>query len=234
MSKRSRLNKHIERQSQKNLILSLLGLAAVVFLFVKFGIPFIADLGFLSSKIASKSSGPSSKTNDSFLTSPTLDNMQDATNSAQIKLTGFSTTGKVIAIYLNGSLSKKLSIKDDGAFESTLSLSEGENIIKAQAIDGNRESDFSGSITILYKNTPPSLSVDVSDGSTVKNSPLNVTGKTDLDVKVTVNDFWAIVDSSGNYSYNLSLKNGDNQIKVVATDKAGNKAEKSIKINYSP
>jgi len=62
---------------------------------------------------------------------------------------------------------------------------------------------------------------------------LHVHGKTDPNVKVTINDFWAIVDDSGNYSYNLSLKSGDNPIKIVATDDAGNNTEKDLKISYS-
>jgi hypothetical protein len=31
----------------------------------------------------------------------------------------------------------------------------------------------------------------------------------------------------------MALKDGDNQIKVIATDAAGNKTEKQIKVTYS-
>ena len=48
-----------------------------------------------------------------------------------------------------------------------------------------------------------------------------------------MNEFWAIVDAGGNFSYTLPLQNGENTIKVVATDEAGNKTEYEVKVTYS-
>jgi outer membrane lipopolysaccharide assembly protein LptE/RlpB len=48
-----------------------------------------------------------------------------------------------------------------------------------------------------------------------------------------VNGFWAVVDDNNNFSYTLPLQSGDNQIKIVAIDQAGNKAEKDLKVNFS-
>jgi bacillopeptidase F len=62
---------------------------------------------------------------------------------------------------------------------------------------------------------------------------INVAGKTDQGVSVTVNGFWAVVDDNNNFSYTLPLQNGDNQIKIVAVDLAGNKTEKDLKVNFS-
>ena len=59
-------------------------------------------------------------------------------------------------------------------------------------------------------------------------------GKTDSGVRITVNGFWAVIDENNNFSYSLPLQDGDNAIKVVAQDQAGNKAEKEIKVTYSP
>jgi bacillopeptidase F len=63
---------------------------------------------------------------------------------------------------------------------------------------------------------------------------VQVSGKTDNNVKITVNGFWAIVDDSNNFSYALPLQGGENQIKVVAEDKAGNTTQKDIKVTYNP
>ena len=235
MRRRSRLNKHLEKQSRKTLFFSIVGIVLILFLLVKFGIPFIADLGFISSQIIPPNNKSSVSKESVFLSPPSLDLLPSATNSADLKLFGLSTTGKDVSIYINGSSYKRVPILSDGGFSLDISLTEGANIIKAKAIDGNKESDFSDPVTINFKKNTPNLSIgSPSDNQTTKDSPFNISGKTDPAVKVTVNDFWAIVDSSGNFSYSLSLKNGGNDIKVVATDEAGNKTEKTVKLNYSP
>lgn len=237
MSKRSRLNKRLEKQSQKTLIVSVAGIIIIIAILIRFGIPFIADLGFLSSKISIKSSKNTSANNSNsvYLSPPSLDPSENATNSAKIKITGNSVTGKQIAIFLNGSEIKKVNIEQDGSFSYDCTLTEGENIIKAKTVEGNKESDFSQSLTILYKTSSPSISIDSpSDGQTLKISPILISGKTDPNTKVTINDFWAVTDSNGNYTYNLTLQNGGNEIKAVALDSAGNKSEKTIHVTYSP
>ena len=93
---------------------------------------------------------------------------------------------------------------------------------------------------VVLKNSAPTLDISTpSDGQRFdKNSigsgnSISVSGKTDQGVSVTVNGFWAVVDDSNNFSYTLPLQNGDNQIKIIAIDQAGNKTEKDIKVNYS-
>jgi bacillopeptidase F len=100
-----------------------------------------------------------------------------------------------------------------------------------------KESEFSNVLTVAFKSAPPSLNLDSpSDGQSFSKdqNTATVKGVTDPDVKVTVNGFWAITDSQGNFSYDLPLQNGDNKITVIATDMAGNKNEKDIKVTYSP
>ena len=238
MSKRSRLNRHLERQSKKTLAISILGLILIILVLFKFGIPFIAAIGSISGQVApAKQSGNASQSTSpqTFLAPPTLNQTFDATNSAQVEISGSSTTGNQVAIYLNGSLFEKVDLGSDNTFKDNLTLSTGDNIIKAKSVNGSHESDFSDSITITYKNSPPNLSIDsVHDGDSVKSSPVNIGGKTDPEDTVTVDGFQAIVDSQGGYSYSLNLQNGDNNVVVDAIDNAGNKTEKTIKVTYSP
>ena len=81
----------------------------------------------------------------------------------------------------------------------------------------------------------PGLSIDQpQDGQTVSKSSsptLGIQGKTDIGNNVTVNGFWAIVDDQGNYNYLYTLQNGDNDIKVIATDPEGNQTTKEIHIH---
>ena len=109
--------------------------------------------------------------------------------------------------------------------------------LKAKAAKGDKESDFSNELVVTYRNIPPSLSVDSpTDGQKFEKdqSTARVSGKTDSGVKITVNGFWAVIDENNSFSYNLPLQNGDNTIKIEAVDQAGNKAEKEIKVTYSP
>lgn len=235
MSRRSRLNKHLEKQSKRTLFLSIVGIFLIGLALLKFGIPLIADLGFLSSQIVPKNETKKSDTEDIFLSPPSIDPLPSATNVEGIEVSGTSTTGKNVVIYLNGSRYGAPEIDSDGNFSLSVKLSEGINIIKAKAIEEKNESEFSDSISIDFRKNPPDLTIELpSDGQTTNKSPFLVTGKTETGVKVTINDFWAIVNSKGNFSYNLALRGGENEIKVVATDEAGNKTEKSVKLNYSP
>jgi hypothetical protein len=125
----------------------------------------------------------------------------------------------------------------DGSFSFKQTLNQGGNTIKVKATENNKDSDFSQVSSVTFGNTPPNLKVDApSDGQSFSKdqNKIEVKGSTDPQVKITVNDFWAIIDENNNFSYTLPLQNGDNLIKVKATDQAGNTTEKDIKVTYSP
>ena len=113
----------------------------------------------------------------------------------------------------------------------------GENNIVAKTVVDNKESDPSNTITTILKSAPPSLNLFSPSDNQSFSKDQNMTevkGTTDPDVKVTVNGLWAITDSNGNFEYSLPLQNGENTIKISATDLAGNKTEKEVKVTYSP
>lgn len=238
MARRSRLSKKFERKSRNTLILSVLGIAAVLFLFFKYGIPLIGESSFLFGRVTSSEKSTQNQTQQkdiNYVPSPNLDTLPQATKEQNVKVTGTSLSGLKVALYLNGSKDDEKDVAGDGSFEFDLSLTEGENIIKAKAIKDKNESDFSDSLTITYKKSEPNLSIDSPhDGDHLNGgSVVTVSGKTDPDNTVVVNDFQAIIDSGGNYSYGLTLKGGDNEIKVVTTDPAGNQTQKTIHVTYS-
>lgn len=233
---RSRLSKRIEQKNKKNLALSVLGIVLIILLVFKFGIPFLINLTFFFSGSKNnqeqiQSHGPS------FVAAPILNSLPEATSSANIIISGFASKNQTIDLYINGDLIDTQKTKDNGSFTFKETVSPGENMIKVKALDGNKESDFSGSLTTIFKSSPPFLNVSFpNDNQSFSNdqNPANVRGNTDPDVKVTVNGFWAITDDQGRFSYNLPLQNGENKIKIIARDIAGNKTEKEIKVTYSP
>lgn len=233
----SRLSRKIEQQSRKRLFYAIVGIAAVLFLLFRFGIPLLINFSLFLSGRTSSNTQAQTNTNNVFVAPPILDPIISATFSAQIKVTGTAAAHEKVTLYVNDNKTDEQDTKSDGTFLfNNVSLSTGNNTIKAQALQDANKSDYSNMATITVNNKPPQLTVDQpQDGQSFSkdNNTVTISGKTDPDVKITVNDFWAIVDESGNYSYVLKLQNGDNPIKVMATDQAGNKTEKDLKVTYN-
>jgi len=235
---RSRLSKKLQKQSQRNLIVFSLGIVFLFYILIQYGLPFLVNAStFLSGKKDEETS--QSKSTDTYIPSPILDPMSEATNSARTVVSGTSEKNLTINLYINDNLEDKTSTEDDGVFRfEDVILNKGKNSIKVQAENKDKkDSDFSDRVVIYFLNKPPQLSIDSpKEGENFPHDFRNaeVKGKTDLEVKVTVNELWAIVDEEGNYSYSYPLQNGENTIKVIATNKAGNKTEKEVKVTYSP
>lgn len=215
----------------------LVGTFLVLFIFVKYGLPFLANMSLFISGF--KNQKEETKKNTAvYVQPPLLDPIVSGTNSAQLKISGTSTPKQTINLYLNDSLEDKTTVGSDSTFSfEDVTLKSGENTIKTKAVTpDNKESDFSDVFTIVYKNSAPSLSVDSpKDGQTFNkdDDTANITGKTDPGVEISINNLRAIVDISGTFSYNLPLKNGENKITVEAIDESGNKTKKELKVTYN-
>ena len=233
--KRSRLSRRLQRKTQKNLVLSLLGIILVLFVLFKFGIPFLLNVTLFIS--GGKQTQSAKQDQTIVVAPPVLNPIVSATNSAQLTISGIAAPKQIVDLYLNDELTDQTKTKDDGSFSFKEDLKPGENTIKAKAITDSSSSDFSEILTIALKNAAPSLRINSpTDNQSFPRdqNTVTVSGSTDSDVKVTVNDFWAISDEKNNFSYTLLLKPGENQIKVTAVDQAGNKTEKDLKVIYTP
>lgn len=236
---RSRLSRRQEKLSRKRLFLSVLGILFISFLLIKFGLFLLVNFSlFISNFKSDKETSASTKNVSDFVSPPVLNPLSTATNSAQITISGTASKKQTINLYINDELVEKLNTdnKEDFAFEN-IKLVKGENDIKVKAVtEDNKESQLSKSVVIVFQDKAPILTIDSpTDGQSFAREENNVkvSGKTDKGARVTVNDFWAIVDENGNFSYQLPLKNGENQIKIVTTDEAGNKTEMERKVTYS-
>ena len=66
-----------------------------------------------------------------------------------------------------------------------------------------------------------------------QDSRIEVKGKSDANVRLTLNDRLIIVTGDGNFSSNYNLNPGDNQLIFKAVDKAGNETIKELLVKYS-
>ncbi len=233
---RSRLSRKLEHQTLKSFFFTIIGIIAIVFLLFKFGIPFLAQVSFL---ISGNKTETLKRNKIDYVAAPFLYSLPNATNSAQTSISGKASKNQIIHLYVNDELIDKTKTKADNTFEfADITLSEGENSIKTKAVaEDKTESEFSDMLTVTLRHKAPTLTIESpSDGQTYTKDENNaqVKGKTDMGTKVTVNGYWAIVDAEGNFSYTLPLSSGENKIKIIAQDEAGNKTEHERKINYSP
>ncbi len=235
MRKKSRLSRSSENKQKKTIFLSFLGIVVLLIILFKFGLPVLINFSlFIAGNKNTTSSG--SETTISYISPPNLNTLPQGTKEKQIKISGSSQKGLDIELYLNGKKIKDLSTDSDGEFFTEAYLKEGENTFRARAVKENKKSEFSESVSIIYKNSPPSLEItSPSDGTIFKREDkfIEVKGKTDPNTTITVNGFYAVIDESNNYSYSLGLHEGENEIKVEAVDVAGNKTEQMIKVSYS-
>jgi len=123
---------------------------------------------------------------------------------------------------------------DDGTFSQDAQLQKDDNVFTAVGInDTNQKSPVSDGYTIRFLTGNPKLDVSSpKDGDVLYNTPATIIGQTDPGDSITVNDRLAIVDSSGKFSFSLNLNSGDNKVKVVTTDPAGNQTTKELTIKY--
>jgi hypothetical protein len=236
-----RKSRYLRKEEQKSLqqtvifgILTIGVLLAAVFL----GIPLLVKAAIFLGDIKGKAEIVE-KTSDALLPPPVLVQTYTATNSAEIAVSGFASEGSTVWFFLNGKKTKEVMADKNGEFSiSGVVLTGGTNEIKAFVKDDKgAESKYSEIYEVVYDNEPPLLEIlEPADGAEFFGEDKNVTlkGKTESDANVYINDRMAIVDPSGSFSLIFSLAEGENKIKAVARDEAGNQTETEIILNYHP
>lgn len=160
-----------------------------------------------------------------------LYDVPDATNSATLKLSGQGTRGTDITIFVNDEVADKQTLDSD-EFETTLSLSQGDNAIYIESKDPqSKKTKDSQTYTVTLISAKPSLTITTpTDGQFVDSDSITVEGSTDPDVSIQINNSPAVVGADGSFSHALSLSTGENVIVIVATDRAGNTERAEIRV----
>lgn len=233
----SRLSRTLEQQSKKQLYIfipaSLILLGAAVF----FGPRMLDVIGTYMINQSATEETPEDQIH--FITAPSFSTLPPASDSEKITISGTVTSNNTtVELYVNNKQVATQKASETNRFEFTnVTLQEGQNTIKARALVGDRKSDFSKDYLVLYSKEPPKIEeVSPGDGTEFKrgDQDIRVSGKTDPFASVTVNDFVAIVDENGNFSYFLKLNEGENKIIIKAKNKAGKESTKELTVRFSP
>lgn len=234
----SRLSRTSVRQNNRQALYFIIGFIVLLFVLVQFGPFFINIFGNIIYSIR----GDKTETQlvgQEILQPPSLYNIPNATQSAYVNFNGNASVDEgTIEVYVNDELEDEIDLNGSSDFEvKRASLKLGENIVKARLVVNRKTSSFSEDYPISYIKDKPDLEVSgPSNGAsfTRADRKITVTGKTAPDNSVTVNGFRAIVDSVGNFSYQLELRDGENTIIVVAQNQAGVTNQVELKVTYQP
>jgi PA14 domain-containing protein/glucodextranase-like protein/carboxypeptidase-like protein/alpha/beta hydrolase family protein DUF900/thrombospondin type 3 repeat protein len=130
---------------------------------------------------------------------------------------------------------------DSGTYTTQVALNEGANTIIASMIDGEGIVS-TASIHVSLDLTPPYITLEShTDGQTVYQQPIAVSGLINDIVRgtveatqanVTVNGVSASISNRSYLAENIPLVEGANTITINATDQVGNAASTSITLNY--
>jgi len=234
--KRSRLNRtNNEQVTKKTVILGLLTvlLSASVLIF---GFPLLIKFSILLGNDKIKSSKEVEEKKMPPL-APRLVIPYEATNSGEIKISGFAEAKVTVELFRDDLSIGKTEVSENGDFVfDKVVLKDGSNGFYAQAsTEKTGSGDDSKTILITLDKTPPelqltnpseeSLSVDAMD--------FDIVGKTEKGASVSINNRIATVDNDGNFKLKWQLNTGKNELEVTSTDLAGNQTKKKVTITYS-
>lgn len=207
----------------------------VIFLLLKFSIPLIVNL---SSLVFSLRKDNQVEENSKIIPPPILFSSFEATNSALFVLKGKVFVDGKIIIFKNSEQIKEIAPTEEKYFSTDVSLNEGDNLFYAiSETKENQNSQPSEPLLINLDTITPELEISsplnetVFSGENQKN--IIISGKTEKDAFVFVNDRKVIISKEGGFSASFTLQEGENKIIVSAFDPAGNKAETELTLFFN-
>jgi hypothetical protein len=221
----SRLSRYQEKLLAKKLLLALFGSVGLIVLLWFFGFRLLVGLSIVADFL--KGPVKQGQGQSVIVQPPVLDELPEATNSAEITVSGRADAGQTLIVYLNDNEVRKLTVPEDGNFKiQNIQVKEGDNIITAESLDAqNNRSEKSNIIRVYIKRKNPVLDLGNPGSDTTiygDNNIINISGKTEDGNTVTVNGRIAVVKPDGTFIYSYPLSEGDNRLEIIATDPAGN------------
>lgn len=113
-------------------------------------------------------------------------------------------------------------VDGQGNFAFLYRLNEGPNVLEIRAVDpAGNSTTLRRDISLIV--TPPEVVIaSPVDDAFLNQSLITVSGQASPDVTLTVNDVPVTLGQDGTFNHQLTLEEGDNLIRVVATDDVGN------------
>ena len=225
-----------EKTNTRKALLFILSTIACLALLYFIGIP---ALGKIASFVSSmKGNDKISSTDTTPPPPPKFKPFPAFSNNSDITLNGNTEAGSTVKLTLNGIENEALS-DNNGGFTFNISLQDGINTFAALAIDqaGNQSQKTDDYQITLDKKSPDLEIKSPNDGASFYGSSqrqITITGISEPDTNITINDRIISVDDEGSFQYTTTLNEGSNSFNIKSSDQAGNTIEKSITLNFSP
>jgi hypothetical protein len=160
----------------------------------------------------------------------------EATTEDSVELEGFGEVDSEIVVVVNGEETDRIGVNNEGQFTYFLALDEGENLISLYGVDeAGNESDPRKFGVILDTEEPSLAFEDLKEGEEIVGKDqqnYTIRGETEPESTMTLNDRNVYVKLDGTFSTTYYLKEGDNTLKFVVVDKAGNSIERQFKVKF--
>lgn len=226
-------------RSKQNFIITLIITFALLYIAFFWILPnLIGGVGFLRN-FNSPVKKVTNNTSEILLAPPVLNIPYEATNTAQIDITGYSTPKSKVELFIDDDKKQTVDVEGDGSFTfQNVSLSLGTNNIYGKTVDeAGKESLSSKIITVIFDNQKPIINLSEPDDNKIiqgGDKKVKFAGKTEVGVNIFINDSQIIVSKDGNFESYQSLNDGDNNFDIKAMDLASNITQISRRIIYTP
>ena len=231
----SRLAEHQKKQFRINIIFVILILLTVIVLIFTIGLKILLNTSVFVARLSEKKTTLPLNKNQNFIGDADIDSIPIATNSSRIIVGGSVINFNQVEFYLNNDLVKEISLLASDNFNEEIGdLKSGENevFVIGKSKDQNEEKK-SKAFTVFYKSEKPRLEIsEPQDGAKTNKQELKITGTTDKETYIKINDLPVVVDAQGIFHTMLKLKDGENKIFIKAQDVAGNIEEKTLTVVY--
>lgn len=232
-----KFSRNYVKKSKRNVVVTFILILVISYTTLAFLLPwFINGIGSIK-KVLDPPKQVENTIDDNTLAPPVINIPYESTNSGTIDISGYATYGSQVKIYIDDQLKQTTDVKEDGSFVTTdIDLMLGINNIYGKTTSDGKESLASKTIKIIYDNEKPRLEVsEPSDNKNVQGErKLKISGITEPEVKIFINNSQTIVDKDGNFSTERQLSDGENNFEIKAEDSATNSTTISRKIVFTP
>ena len=225
-----------EEELQKRLKTSLAGIV-VVLLIVTISFAFLGPkIGSLFGLISVNRN--EDKNQDKIApVSPIFSYIDSHTNKKELNIEGIAEPGTTIKLFVNGPIKHTTVADQSGEFTfAKVTLIEGKNTLFAKTTDSQgNESAKSETLNVTLDTKKPNIDlISPKVGETIRNLDKRITvqGKLNEKAAIKVNGKTAVFKADMTFEVILGVEEGSVEIKVEATDLAGNKNEEKIIVQY--
>lgn len=237
MSYQLRSNRRIVNKAKKRFIYTIIFCLFLLYATITWILPsVIGGVSSVSQKFKKPIPIEKSVAEDATMAPPVLNIPYESTNSAKINISGYSTPGTKVEVYLNNALDQTTDVNSNGSFTAMdINLNDGTNTVYGKTVDNDKRSLASKTLNVVLDSSKPKLSIsEPSDGKEINggDKKITVSGKTDTDSKTYINDGQVIVSKDGSFSTSIPLNDGDNTITIKAINSALTSTTIELKVIY--